>query len=430
MLQQNNQQIWHKIGMGQAEAMEYSQRLCTAGSWIYLCETGEYWLSQELYRIFQLEEDAAVTSKLFLSLIHPNDLPGVKEAFQLLLKERKSYHLVHRIIVNKDIKWLEVFAEFAIAPETKQTYIIGMMRDISALKQQQDKLEKNRLAFSAITHYLAQMTDSNDWQSIINQADETIQQVLPVVTSAIFMLQDDCMVPIFPSYARQLETELKQSAENFLAFQALQTGEVQTCSITHCLNTKLIQHMCSQEIEGVIAIPIKNYDEIIAVLSLFTRKRTWLTENEWEFCQTICSHLSIQLKNVLLYANLKRELYDKIAAQEDLNTIFNESLDFIVIIDAQGRLKKFNPSFMKKLGYTFHELLHIPILNLLHPEDRCYASYVLNNLSHTDSIRGLYQRFLCKNGDIIFLEVNAQYIIGSSNILAIARDITLSLIHI
>ena len=65
MLQQNNQQIWHKIGMGQAEVLAYSQRLCTAGSWIYLCETGEYWLSQELYRMLQLEEETGNSCLLF-----------------------------------------------------------------------------------------------------------------------------------------------------------------------------------------------------------------------------------------------------------------------------------------------------------------------------------------------------------------------------
>ena len=81
------------------------QRQCHIGSWIYLCDTGEYRWSDEVYRLYRLKKSEPLTGDLFLSKVHPEDLEMVCAAYDQVAKTG-GYHVIHRAVVRDKVKWL------------------------------------------------------------------------------------------------------------------------------------------------------------------------------------------------------------------------------------------------------------------------------------------------------------------------------------
>lgn len=139
-------------------------------------------------------------------------------------------------------------------------------------------------------------------------------------------------------------------------------------------------------------------------------------------------------KNELSYD----ELFTKVKEQEllikKLNTenqerkifefFLKESPDLVCITDVNANFKMVNDAFIIALGYTREELINKPFINFVHPDD------IQVTTSKSKSVRNFYHlidfenRFIKKNGEIIFLQWKANLNSTDNLIYAIARDIT------
>ncbi len=97
----------------------------------------------------------------------------------------------------------------------------------------------------------------------------------------------------------------------------------------------------------------------------------------------------------------------------------------MAVVNADGYFKMVNPQWIKKLGYSEEELLNAPYVSFIHPDDRQKSVEVFENqLSlHTDSST-LVNRYVAKNGDIIWLEWNINSVDITGDIFAIGSEIT------
>ena len=57
-------------------------------------------------------------------------------------------------------------------------------------------------------------------------------------------------------------------------------------------------------------------------------------------------------------------------AQAELDRIFTLSPDLIAVADFDGHFTRVNPAVRQVLGYTEEELLALPYLDVIHPDDR------------------------------------------------------------
>lgn len=113
-------------------------------------------------------------------------------------------------------------------------------------------------------------------------------------------------------------------------------------------------------------------------------------------------------------------------ATEDIDRIFNLSIDLICIADIkQNRFMKVNPSFSRILGYDEKEILSSPFTSFVHPDD---ISETLNTikgeLTHGVQTLNFINRYRHKNGKYIWLEWTTQPIPQEGITYAIARDVT------
>jgi len=120
---------------------------------------------------------------------------------------------------------------------------------------------------------------------------------------------------------------------------------------------------------------------------------------------------------------LLEEIAERKRIEEEANLFFTRSLDFLVVSDFNGFLKRANPSFINALGFKEGELKTFG-LELVHPDDRDAARAQLNQLAAGEETIFFSCRILTKNGSYLWTEWNAVPIMEQKVLFAVGRDVT------
>jgi PAS domain S-box-containing protein len=104
--------------------------------------------------------------------------------------------------------------------------------------------------------------------------------------------------------------------------------------------------------------------------------------------------------------------------------MFELSADMIFTAGFDGRFKQVNPACEKVLGYSREELLAIPFLNLIHPDDKQAFFGTLSRVMKGESVLDAECRCRCKNGSYKWLQINSVGVPAEELIYLVARDIT------
>ncbi len=111
-------------------------------------------------------------------------------------------------------------------------------------------------------------------------------------------------------------------------------------------------------------------------------------------------------------------------SEADSERLFNLSLDLLCIAGLDGYFKKVNPSWTRVLGWSREELLSRPVADFMHPDDRERTLQARAGLAKGIPVRGLENRYLCKDGSHRWLSWQSSIDPGASTVFAVARDIT------
>ena len=111
-------------------------------------------------------------------------------------------------------------------------------------------------------------------------------------------------------------------------------------------------------------------------------------------------------------------------ADRDRDRLFDLSLDLMCIAGLDGCFKQVNPSWTRVLGWSREELLSRPIAEFMHPEDRERTLRARADLARGIPVRGLENRYLCKDGSYRWLSWQSSVEPGAATVFAVARDIT------
>jgi PAS domain S-box-containing protein len=108
----------------------------------------------------------------------------------------------------------------------------------------------------------------------------------------------------------------------------------------------------------------------------------------------------------------------------DLEYFFEVAPDLLCIAGFDGYFKKINPAVCKVLGYSEEELFVSPINDFIHPDDRERTAEKRRALLLGRSLLNFENRYLTKDGAIVWLSWTSVPIKKDRLVFAIAKDIT------
>jgi PAS domain S-box-containing protein len=113
----------------------------------------------------------------------------------------------------------------------------------------------------------------------------------------------------------------------------------------------------------------------------------------------------------------------QIAAME-LTPFFELTPDLVCIAGKEGYFKKVNQSVINKLGYTREELTARPVKEFIHPDDQAVTAAEREKLISGQPLINFQNRYVAKDGTVIWLEWTSIYFSAEEVVFAIAKDIT------
>ena len=111
-------------------------------------------------------------------------------------------------------------------------------------------------------------------------------------------------------------------------------------------------------------------------------------------------------------------------AEQELESIFNLSLDLLCISGVDGYFKRVNPAFERTLGYPGSTLLSRPYLDFVHEEDRDRVQAILDRLATGAEVVEFENRYVRGDGTECWLQWSCRSVIEEGLIYAAARDVT------
>ena len=153
------------------------QRISHTGSWGWNVATGELFWSQEHFRIFGFDPEAAKPSyAMFLERIHPNDRTFVEQAVNWAIRERTDFELDYRIVLaDGSTKYLQSLGHPVIGESGDLVEFVGTVIDATERKGAEEAL---REAQAELAHVTRAMTMGELAASIAHEINQPLAAVV------------------------------------------------------------------------------------------------------------------------------------------------------------------------------------------------------------------------------------------------------------
>jgi PAS domain S-box-containing protein len=162
----------------------------------------------------------------------------------------------------------------------------------------------------------------------------------------------------------------------------------------------------------------------LGALCVIDHESRELDAEQKEALRSLARQVISQLELRRKLADLARAISDRDKTQEELDLLFNLSLDLLCIAGFDGYFKRLNPAWEKALGYTREELLEKPYVDFVHPDDKRATTNVAADIHTGAEVLSFENRYRAKDGSYKWLLWNARPRIDQELMFSAARDIT------
>ncbi|MBN1991796.1 MAG: PAS domain S-box protein [Anaerolineae bacterium] len=125
-------------------------------------------------------------------------------------------------------------------------------------------------------------------------------------------------------------------------------------------------------LRAMAVIPIRYEGQVMAALNLASHTHDEIPGRAREVLETV----AIQVGGAIAHMQAEAALRE---SQANLQAFFDALDDFLIILDAEGRIVRVNPAFQARLGYSAEELVGASILTV-HPAEQREAAVVIADM--------------------------------------------------
>ena len=166
-----------------------AQRLSRTGSFSWCVPTGEITWSEQVYRIFEVEQGVPVTlEELIGTRVHPEDISLMKDMIDRVGAEAEDFEYEHRLLMpDQSVKYLHLVAHATRNRNGKLEYI-GAVQDVTKRRLSEEALEEVRSELAHVSRIasLGALT-----ASIGHEVSQPLSGILTNASTCLRMLAAD-----------------------------------------------------------------------------------------------------------------------------------------------------------------------------------------------------------------------------------------------
>lgn len=133
--------------------LEEGQRISHTGSWGWNVATGEFFWSQEHFRIFGFDPETAKPSyPMFLERVHPKDRAFVEQTIDRAVRERSDLEMDYRIVfMDGSLKHVHTVGHPTVNNSGDLVEFVGTVMDVTERRQGEEALRKAQVELAHVT---------------------------------------------------------------------------------------------------------------------------------------------------------------------------------------------------------------------------------------------------------------------------------------
>jgi len=165
-----------------------AQRVSSTGSFSWRVATDEITWSEQVYRIFELDQAVPVTLELIGSRVHPDDIPLLDDMIGRARGDGSDFEYEHRLLMpDRSVKYLHLVAH-GTRDEDGQLEYIGAVQDVTERRLSEEALGKVR---SELAHMARVTTLGALTASIAHEVNQPLAGIITNAGTCLRMLGAD-----------------------------------------------------------------------------------------------------------------------------------------------------------------------------------------------------------------------------------------------
>ena len=355
------------------------------------------WLKDKNSNFLKVNQSFANASKLIdpKLLINKNDFDiWPKKLAQKyvrddkkVLKSGKNNRVQEKIMINNEEKWFETFKAPVYDKNNELLGSVGHAQDITErieiekkLKSQNEQIELERLKLSTIIHSLPDLFWIKDKNGVYLSCNKRFEDFIGVSESKIIGKTD------YDFLSKNIADSFRKYDRNAMSSD----------------------------------IPLSNYEEI-----------TFASDGHKEYIHTTKTKVAFNDGKIYGILGISRNIshikqyQDEIIEQkEEFETIFNNSMDGIAILDLNSKILKCNDAYSKMLDYTKEELYTKSWIEINLPEDREKIIEIIQNVIKKGFIKNFEKRCFTKSKKQIYINISISLLPDKKRLLLVTKEIS------
>jgi len=159
-----------ELALGERERqLQEAQRMANVGHWRADVSAGEFYWSDEIYRIVGRDpENFKISMKRFYELVHPDDLDRL-QATEKAGRQAGHFDVIFRVIrPDGTVRYVHEFAKTQPGPEDNSLILTGTLQDITDRVRMEGKIRQQRAMLDMLHHATTDFVVNGDFQETMS----------------------------------------------------------------------------------------------------------------------------------------------------------------------------------------------------------------------------------------------------------------------
>lgn len=301
----------------------------------------------------------------FYELTHPEDRAKDTLAIRQLLAGAIQSYVTTKRYRHKagHTIWADLTLSLAYEPAGGPAYFVSVIEDITKQKMLQLAEEQQRQFAEALRDSLAALTSTLDVAAVMQQILSSAVTVVPCEAGSIILFEGDrgrvAYLRGYSSAATAFFQEYSFPLDSLTVGDALRHNRPYLIADTQAVET-WIPLPVTEWVRASIGVPIAQQDIVIGLLILDSATPHHFQATDIDKLQAFARYASLALENALHTSRLEQSVVARTAelqsAKEQIEAIFNSSLDAILLIQPDLTIKRSNAVFGALFGCQDHPL--------------------------------------------------------------------------